>query len=345
MNSDQTTEEKVDRALPYTRWVPIAAGVVVGLVLSLIFVGKAGNAYSAMSGAFIYLAPPAMSVTTIYLAERIKRRSWGYYFRAAAMANFLMVIGTLIIMIEGIICAIIIIPLFMLYGGLCGIIMGAICRHTDWPKPAVYSIAVLPLLLGGFEQRLPLPIEIQTVEREQSVAATPEEIWCFLVDSRAIQPYEVDAGWMYKIGVPLPLEGVTESIDGVQTRHVRMGKAIHFDQVAAVWEPNRRVLWRYRFTQDSFPPNALDDHVVIGGQYFDLIDTDYSLAPEPDGTRLKVSMRYRVSTRFNWYAQPVAKALVANFETTILGFYARRAENLHAQEGSRVTSTTTPDRT
>jgi hypothetical protein len=341
----ESKTEEANRSLPYTRWVPVAAGVVVGLVLRLIFIGKSGNAYSAMSGAFIYLAPAIMSATTVYLAERTKRRSWGYYFRAAALANLLMVAGTLIIMIEGIICAIIIVPLFMLYGGLCGLVMGAICRGTDWPKQTVVSIAVLPLLLGGFEQRLPLPVDIQTVERAQFVAATPEEIWRYLADARAIQPHEVDAGWMYKIGVPLPVEGVTESVDGVQTRHVRMGKDIHFDQVAAVWEPNRRVLWRYRFTKDSFPPNALDDHVMIGGRYFDIINTEYSLTPERDGTRLKVSMQYRVSTRFNWYAQPVADALVANFETTILRFYAGRAETLHAQEAARANSIATPDPT
>ncbi len=36
-------------------------------------------------------------------------------------------------------------------------------------------------------------------------------------------------------------------------------------------------------------------------------------------------MRYRVSTSFNWYAAPVAKLLVGNFESAALEFYADRA--------------------
>jgi len=119
-------------------------------------------------------------------------------------------------------------------------------------------------------------------------------------------------------------------------RHVRMGKGIEFDQVAADWQGCHHVRWQYRFAPDSFPPRALDDHVRIGGEHFDLIDTEYSLRPRPDGTTtLRVAISYRVSTRFNWYAQPLAELFVGNFEETALRFYARRAEALAA--GDRAT--------
>jgi hypothetical protein len=104
-----------------------------------------------------------------------------------------------------------------------------------------------------------------------------------------------------------------------------MGKGIQFDQVATLWEPNHRVLWTYRFAADSFPPHALDDHVRIGGEYFDLLDTEYLLTPVGNQTELRIRMSYRVSTRFNWYAQPIAEILIGNFEEVILGFYANRA--------------------
>ena len=41
---------------------------------------------------------------------------------------------------------------------------------------------------------------------------------------------------------------------------------------------------------------------------------------------LRASINYRVSTRFNWYAQPVVALLLGNFEETTLRFYARRAQ-------------------
>jgi hypothetical protein len=77
---------------------------------------------------------------------------------------------------------------------------------------------------------------------------------------------------------------------------------------------------------DSFPAGALDDHVRIGGAYFDVIDTEYKLLNVGSGTELRVRMRYRVSTAFNWYTRPFAEFLVGDFEEAALRFYARRAE-------------------
>jgi hypothetical protein len=104
-----------------------------------------------------------------------------------------------------------------------------------------------------------------------------------------------------------------------------MGRGAHFDQVAVEWHENQLVTWHNRFRPDSFPPGALDDHVRIGGEYFDVGDTTYALTPAEGGTRLTVRLRYRVSTHFNWYAGPLADLLVGNFADTVLGFYARRA--------------------
>ena len=59
----------------------------------------------------------------------------------------------------------------------------------------------------------------------------------------------------------------------------------------------------------------------IGGEYFDVIDTEYTLEPEAQGTRINVRMHYRVSTHFNWYARPLGTLLVRNFEEAALAFY------------------------
>jgi hypothetical protein len=130
---------------------------------------------------------------------------------------------------------------------------------------------------------------------------------------------------MYRIGVPLPSAGAGESRDGEHLRHIAMGKGIRFDQVATEWLPDERVTWVHRFAPDSFPAGALDDHVRIGGEYFDVGATTYALRPDGAGTRLSVRMRYRVSTHFNWYAGPVADFLVGDFAERILVFYAHRA--------------------
>jgi hypothetical protein len=310
--------------LPFSGWWPLLAGALAGLVLRLIFSGK--GALSAMSSNFVYLVPVVVSMVTIYVAERRARRSWGYYFVAGGLANVLFVVGTLLLLIEGMICAIIILPLFMFQGGVAGVVMGAMCRWTNWPRRAVHGMAVLPVLLAiALPVSEPVP-RVGVVERSVLIDAAPERIWPHLLDAPDIAPAEVDAAWMYRIGVPLPRSGITHPTASGLVREVTMGKAIHFEQIATDWRENEHLRWTYRFTEDSFPPGALDDHVKIGGRYFDVIDTVYTLVPRGNGsTELRIGFRYRVSTDFDWYAEPVARALIGNFEEVILQFYRRRA--------------------
>jgi hypothetical protein len=216
---------------------------------------------------------------------------------------------------------------FALVGGLAGLVMGAICRVTNWPRHAVVScVAALPLLGGAVEHLIPSADREREQLREIHVAALPSRVWHELVDVRGIEPAEVDSAWMYRIGVPLPTAGQGDSSHGAHRRHITMGRGVHFDQVATVWREDELVSWAHEFGPDSFPPGALDDHVRIGGEYFDLGETTYSLRPEGAGTRLTIRMRYRVSTHFNWYAGPVADFLVGDFAAEILAFYARRAQ-------------------
>src|SRR5690349_12194834 len=103
--------EPVSDTMPFgMRW-PILAGIAAGIALRFFFHGKPGDSYAAMMASFIYLSPLVVGAVTVYVAERQKRRSWGYYFLAAFTANILYVIGTLFINIEGLICAVVIVPL------------------------------------------------------------------------------------------------------------------------------------------------------------------------------------------------------------------------------------------
>jgi uncharacterized protein YndB with AHSA1/START domain len=279
-----------------------------------------------MLASFTLLVPIIVGAITVLLAERSARRSWRYYFLSAAGANVLFVLGTMIILIEGQICVLLAAPLFAGLGGLGGLLTGALCRWSNWPRRSIYGIAVLPLVLGAFEQRVPLPSVISTAESVRLIAAPRERVWAQLLTADRIHPDEIGQAWMYRIGVPLPLSAMAEQRGNELVRHIVMGKNIHFDQVSSDWETGRRIVWNYRFTEDSFPPHALDDHVRIGGEYFDVLDTEYALSDAPGGTYLRVRMRYRVSTNFNWYAGSIAAFLVRDFEEAALRFYSRRAE-------------------
>ena len=309
------------------RYWALVAGVLTGFGLRIAFGDMSNDSYSVMMASFTLLVPVAVGAVTVFVAERSKRRSWSFFFWSAAAANVLFVIGTFLVLIEGLICTVLAAPLFAIVGGVAGLLTGAVCRWAGRAPPIMLSVAALPLMAGMLEQHIPLPDGIDTVSTVRVVRATPEHVWQVISHADDIRPEEIGSAWMYRIGVPLPISAITEDLGDERMRHISMGKGIAFDQIIVDWQPGRRVRYTYRFTEHSFPPRALDDHVRIGGEYFDLRDTEYSLEPVPEGTRLTARMSYRVSTHFNWYARPVAKVLVGNFEESALAFYARRAES------------------
>lgn len=320
-----TPIEKQEK-LPYSKWWPIVGGALFGIALRLAYFGDSHSPYGPMMGAFIYLAPLAVGAVTVYLAERQARRTWGYYLFAGFGATALFVIGTLLILIEGWICVIVILPLFAAIGMVGALVMGLVCRLTDWPKQTVYSLALLPLVLGAVEPTENLPTRLRTIERTVVIDAPREVVWEQLMNVRDIRNEEVEDGIAFRIGAPPPLSALSDEEAGQRLRRISMGKRVHFDQIESERREHEYVRWSQRFYPDSFPPGSFDEHVVMGGEYFDVDFVSYSLTSHGTQTALKVSMDYRVSTRFNWYAEPVARILLGNLEEVLLGLYRRRAE-------------------
>ncbi len=320
-----------ENALPMAKRYPILAGAFVGLLLRFVFSDNGGTPWSPMVGAFIYGAPVAVGMVTVYLAERQRRRSWGYYIVAPFFATSLFVVGTLLLLIEGWICAVIIIPMFALLGAVGGLVMGAVCRFTNWPRATVYGFAVLPLLIAVVGSAVPTPSAIGRIERSIVIAAPAAAVWHELNNNRDIRAHEIGHAWAMRIGVPMPVSGTTRDTPDGRVRESRWGKNVYFDEVIQAWEPERHVRWTYRFHPDSFPRHALDDHVVIGGHYFDLLDTAYTLEPfgassSLPGTKLTMTVSYRISTQFNVYADWVAQLLLGNLSEEGLRMYKARSE-------------------
>ena len=316
------------RDTPYLKRYPVIAGALAGLVLRIIFSGGGGSYFSPMVGAFIFGAPIFIGMLTVYLAERTQRRDWRYYFTAPIVASLLFIAGTLALMIEGLICAIVIVPMFVILGGLGGLLMGLICRLTNWPSPPLLCAGALPLALALLGPLIPTPSATGFIERNIVIDAPPSVVWQSINDIRDIDAEEMADVLAMRIGVPAPISGVTLETPEGRIRQSHWGKHVHFEEIIQDWQPDQFVRWTYRFSPDSFPRRALDDHVVIGGHYFDLIDTAFVLQPAGDGgsTRVTTLVRYRIATQFNFYANWVAQIVLGNLSDAGLELYKSRSE-------------------
>lgn len=307
-------------------------GTAYGLAMRVLFgatdllagVGKT-SAGGPMLAAFVILVPALVGGITIYTADP-KELTWGRAIFRPWLPTLAFVAGTALLLIEGSICIAMAVPIFLVAASVGGV-LAFLVRRSLRPAPgAVSALLALPLLLGYAETQLPLPQDTFVAQDSVLIAAPPEAIWRLINGATGIQPEEMRGGLAWAIGVPYPVEAITHTVGDQRVRRLRWQKGVSFDEPITAWDENRFIQWRYDFKPDSFPPGALDDHVLIGGKYFDLIDTSYRLTPEGAGTRLEIVVNYRVSTHFNLYATAWARLLVDDAASTILGFYKQRSE-------------------
>jgi len=77
-----------------------------------------------------------------------------------------------------------------------------------------------------------------------------------------------------------------------------------------------------------------DEHIRIGGPFFDVLRGEYVIEPPPNGkTRLHLLSQHRVSTDLNWYARFWTDGVMSGVQETILTVIQKRCE-AQAHEGT-----------
>ncbi len=318
------------------RWYdrPALLGIAVGLgyalpmrlLFSKAFAGTAaaGEAIGAMSVAFLFCVPAATGALAVYFAGR---REPVTLLRAlvlplapcgaamvAAMATFL----------EGTICLALAAPLFFAMGSLGGLVMALVQRRRRGKDSAIVA-ALLPLVWGGVEERVACPREEYRVENVVEIAAPPSIVWRHVASVEAIAPEELPWSFSHAIGLPRPIEA-TLSAPGVGgVRRASFERGLVFAETVTDWAPGRTVA--FAIVAEQAPAEALDEHVVVGGRYFDVLDGRYTLEDLGDGrTRVRLASTHRLSTTLNGYAGFWTRAIMWDLQRVILHVVSERCE-------------------
>jgi len=314
------------------------AGVVTGVVYGLGVRGVAKLPFRTadwliwvMSVAFVFVVPFSMG----YLAVAVKARTERVSITARLFLPWVVVLLTLLAsaltLWEGAICIVMIAPIALVFGSVGGLVAGAVVQPSR-PQAATMSmlcIAMLPFLVGPVERHLPPAADIRTVESDVVVHASPRTIWENIERVRRIDISGLPNSWNRRIGFPRPLEASLdrEGIGGV--RHATFAGDVLFLETIDTWEPERRLGFSIRADTHHIPSATLDEHVTVGGPYFDVLHGEYILAAGSDGdTILRLISRHRVSTDFNWYARLWTDAVMRDVQRSILYVIKNRCESV-----------------
>jgi len=231
--------------------------------------------------------------------------------------------------LEGLICIIFAIPITLFFGSFGGIAAGLWSRHLrrTGQRSISLCLAVLPILIAAVEMGSKSPMQIRTVQTSILIHAPALTVWHNVERVPAIQPSELQTTWVQRIGFPRPIEATLdhEGIGGV--RHASFAGGLLFIETVTDWEPNERLAFTIKANTDQIPPTTLDQHVTIGGRYFDVLRGEYRVEGLADGDiLLHLSSQERLSTDLNPYVGLWSDAVMRNIQKNILQVVKHRCE-------------------
>ena len=108
-------------------------------------------------------------------------------------------------------------------------------------------------------------------------------------------------------------------------RYATFEKGVLFVETINEWDEPHRLAFSIRADTKNIPPKTFDEHVVIGGRYFDVLNGIYWIEDMGNGdVILHLSSEQRLSTRFNFYSHYWTEFLMADLQNYILGIIKKR---------------------
>lgn len=280
-----------------------------------------------MTMAFLAGGPLLIGFLTVRRAELRQPAAFWRWIFLPWLAVTVMMGFTALLAWEGAICVIMALPIALLFASLGGVIAGLLTRRRRIAAAPTVCVALLPFLLAPAESLRPAPLQTRTVQNTILIHAPASVVWHNIERVPPIAPSELHTTWAQRIGFPRPVEATLsyEGIGGV--RHASFERGLLFLETVTAWDPGHRLAFTIKADTEHIPPTTLDEHVTIGGRYFDVLDGEYALEPLPNGdTLLHLTSHQRLTTDFNGYAGLWSDAVMSNLQSSILTVIGHRCE-------------------
>jgi uncharacterized protein YndB with AHSA1/START domain len=317
----------------------VGLGILYGLFCRVLFhgadewvrqtFGRTGVALlGIMSISFLFLVPAALGFIVIWF-EREERR-WARMLFGPWVSAVIMTLCTVALQLEGWICVIMALPVILFMASLGGVVAGFARPkvQTDGGRRlCVAAVALLPFVAGPLESLRARSNELRTVACSIDIAATPAQVWRQIRSVPRITEGEHTFSWHHRVGFPRPTEAVLEGTGVGSVRYARFEGDLLFVEKVTEWDENRRLSFSIKADTANIPPTTLDEHVIIGGPYFDVLHGTYWIEPlGPDRVRLHLASDQRLATGFNAYAAWWTEWVMADLQDYILRIVKARAE-------------------
>lgn len=285
------------------------------------------NTHESVSIAYIFALPLILGAIPVLFSTKEQLQSYTIYLLLPWVVTMTFFFLAWRMEFEGMICLVIIVAPFLLLGSLGAFIFRLIKLKNKGNGTKLYVSLCLPLLILVVESKFQATDELHTVSTSVEIHADNATVWHHVRNVKDIQADEIERHFVHLIGIPKPLNGELDK-DGVGgIRHITWEKGIKFEEVITAWDEYHGFSYDIHVDPQSIPPTTLDEHVMIGGRYFDVLHGSYTIEEvSQTSNRVTLSCTYRVTTNLNFYSEIWADFILDDFNRMILEVIKKRSE-------------------
>lgn len=319
--------------------VTLAIAVALAFSLGVYLLLEAGRPSGLVSFSFLLILPAAISAFVSYVADPFRERPLRAYLLVPLWILVAVIALSIVALREGVICVIILAPLWLGSGMLGAWLTHRLRRRLNDKTGKTYSTALLiaPLLAMQIEPLIALPVDEAVVSRSIVIDSTPREIWPLLRGIPDVGPTE--GRWTISLdllNIPRPI-GAKLSRDGMGAdRFARWEDGIRFRERIIDWQAERHIGWRFIFDEIA-GWGYTDRHLMPDSDYFTITTGGYRV--EPLGarrTKITLYTRYRLKTPVNGYSELWGQLFLGDVENNLLAVIKQRAEGRNSALGTRI---------
>lgn len=307
----------------------IAIGIptVYAMILRFIFGIRWNELFDVMSISFLVCLPFIVGFLSIYFSkiEIIQKTAYTFFFPWIPI--FVFFVLTLILAWEGWACWLMVLPLFLLASSIGGLI----ARYLKLRRPKnnlyVSAMIFIPFLMSPIESLIGSIPETYEAYTYIDIHASADKIWSNVTRVKEI-PEHQDKGWLTNfLGFPRPVKAELDFLGEGGYRKAIFTNGLVFHETVTDYIDNKRMVFTIKANPHEIPSATMDEHVVIGGEYFDVLNGTYELEKLDLNTyRLHLYSHFKLTTSFNFYAGWWAKWIMKDIQNNILQIEKYRAE-------------------
>ncbi len=287
------------------------------------------DAGGVVSLSFICSVPFACGAISVAIARWSGNDGWlNPAIFGPCIALLLGLVICIVFKIEAMICVIMAAPILFVAA-----IIGGLLAHLSLPRNSKdcrlhLTFAVfLPFIAAYLEGSLHWPTETKAIKNTILIQASAEKIWPEIASVAAIAPEQIENRWIYHIGFPKPIAATLDRQGVGGIRIATFERGVSFYETVTEWNQPHKLAFTIHADPDFIPRTAFDQHIIVGGRFYDVLDGIYEIETlSPNTCRLHLTSRHRLSTRFNSYAGWWSEKIMDQIQGSILEVIRKRAE-------------------